>query len=255
MKIFKLKHIAVVLIAGLLVSCTATDTMPEVEQNATIETDGLPIENGTHYVINGSVTNDINAVKIAAKDAWNIHYDYSKNKIVISTTPSEFEKYKKIDLEFASRLNESTIEKSSARVAATELIPALPSHSGRLVFYYEYGVGTNFDQVFHFARRDVPDTSVAFESMRHVKGVQVPDGSFSFNVVLTGMFSYPTTSTNTYQIHVINHSSTSKTFTAYAGKNYSGESKSVTVAKYSDKRLYAGTFKFQNGTNVADSFK
>lgn len=255
MKIYNLKYFAL-LLATVMISCSKDDLIKEADKEAVNESNSFVFEDCiNNYVIDGKITYDHKEIANAAKNAWNVHYDYPHNKVVISTTPAEFEKYKKIDTEFASRLNETTTEKEiNSRVTSDQLIPGLPYHDDKLVFYYEYNVGSDSERIYHFARRNIPDVDVAFNAMLQLKTNSTPQID-DFNIMFMGMFNLPTATDNDFQIHVINHSSTSKTFTVYAGTNYNGSSRSVTTNKYSNKRLYAGTFKFQNGTDIAGSLK
>jgi hypothetical protein len=107
MKIFKLKYLAVVLVAGLLGSCTATDNLPEAAVNAAIENGDFVMDPNMHYFVDGLSTNDKDLIESKMKDAWNVHFDDSKNKVVISTTPARFEKYKDSNIEFKNALAEN----------------------------------------------------------------------------------------------------------------------------------------------------
>lgn len=94
MKIFKLKCIAVVMMTGLLVSCTATDNLPEADKVATEASNGFVLpEKINHYIIDGKLKYDRKEIANAAQDAWNVEIDFVKNKMTISTTSKEYDKY------------------------------------------------------------------------------------------------------------------------------------------------------------------
>ena len=130
MKIFKLKYLAVVLVAGLLGSCTATDNLPEAAVNAAIENGDFVMDPNMHYFVDGISTNDKDLIESKMKNAWNIHFDGSKNKIVISTTPAKFEKYKDSNIEFKTALAENDkiaiINEKNSRATNINALNVLP---------------------------------------------------------------------------------------------------------------------------------
>jgi hypothetical protein len=108
MKIFKLKYLVLSVVLSTLVSCSKDTAIETADKAAIAATDAFVFDdNYNNYVIDGKLTYDHKEISTAAKGAWNVHYDGSKNKVVISTTPAEFEKYKNSNLEFKNALAEN----------------------------------------------------------------------------------------------------------------------------------------------------
>ncbi|WP_394758293.1 hypothetical protein [Flavobacterium sp.] len=237
-------------------SCAVDEGVKQADK-AVAATSDFVIEPNMNYFINGALTYDYDAVKVAAKDAWNTHYDYSKNKVVISTNPTEFEKYKKNDIEFARRFeegnegNESNDKSTnSARIAATYV----PNHDDNLVFYYlsDYGTGFYF---FNFHVYPVNDTSLGISNV--LIGLHNQTNYVIGSLNLENMFSTCTTTSSDYVVHLKNNNHLSaKTLTLYRYKNQStaAATRSFTVAKNEGLRMYAYNFRFSDGV-YAKSYK
>ena len=107
MKMFKLKYFVLVVIIVTQWSCAVNDDIKDSNTAATNSKSFVFEEGIDHYIIDGQITNDRQIIVQAAKNAWNIHFDYPVNKAVISTTPDEFEKYKNSNLEFKKAFEHS----------------------------------------------------------------------------------------------------------------------------------------------------
>ena len=242
-----------VLLAGLLGSCTASDNLPEASVDTALENGDFVMDPNMHYLVNGVVTNDKDLIKKSLTNAWNTHFDYSKNKVVISTNSTEFEKYQSVDKDFAVRFNEKSvnIDKSTndARVAATNV----PNHNDRLVFYYEFSGLFDLFHIFHVY--PVDDTSVGISNVFYLT-TGASTHSFA-NLVLENIFSKCTVTSSDHVLHLKNNDHlNSKTLTLYRYKNQStgAATRSFTVAKNAGLRMYANNFRFSDGV-YAKSYK
>ena len=249
MKICKLKYIVLVLIAGLLGSCTATDNLPEAAENAAIENGDFVMDPNMHYLVDGLVTSDKDLIKNSIKNAWNVHFDDSKGKVVISTNPAEFEKYINANQEFKNALEENEsnarIENKSVvqRVAAiptggpatvvagfTDKSVIMGSHVfGSTVDYYQFVVGSD---------DDLSNKTLYAKTVSTATGATVND----FYFVSGANFSYVFNNTvfTEIRIHMNNESGTSTlTKTFYKGKSYTNSSQSYTAARHGNSNLGA----------------
>lgn len=87
------------LIAGSA-SCTNDSVLKDADQEAVQENNAFEFEdNISRYLIDGKLVNDRAEIANAAANAWNVHYDYPHNKVVISTTPATYDVYLKSDVE------------------------------------------------------------------------------------------------------------------------------------------------------------
>ncbi len=108
MKIFKLKYLALSIVLATLSSCSKDYDLKEADKTATADSNSFVFEEGiNNYVVDGQLVYDRKQIANAAKNPWNIHYDFPHNKVVISTTPVEFEKYKNSNIEFKTMLDDN----------------------------------------------------------------------------------------------------------------------------------------------------
>ena len=235
-----------VLLAGLLGSCTASDNLPEASADAAVENGEFVTNPSMHYLVNGVVTNDKDLIKKSLSNAWNTHYDYSKNKVVISTNPTEFEKYKKNDIEFALRFKEGNESNdkgtNSARIAATYV----PNYDDKLVFYCDVKA-LLYEEMYIFPITRVNDTDLYLANI-----FQLADLSTNYNIVSiipVNMFGTVTKLSTTYKVYLKNNNHlSSKTLTIYRHKNLStgAATRSFTVAKNQGIRMYDVDFRFSD---------
>lgn len=248
MKIFKLKHIVVVLIAGLLGSCTATDNLPEAAETAAIENGDFVMDPNMHYLVNGLVTSDKDLIKKSIKDAWNIHYDFPHNKVTISTSPIEFEKYKNSNLELKNTLAENdraakendsklqvvnTIQRIAIEGATPPAYVAAFEKKSLIYFYGEKvyiaseGTVGRLGFCVVSSNSDLTNVDVRRSTIRKSDGEETEImASTPENV---SQFTHGSTYTNR-KVYFDNESSDNKlTKTFYEDKNYSGLSLTVTL--------------------------
>lgn len=227
-------------------SCATNEPLIDAKDTSNSSFD---IDTKMSYSINGKVTDDSELIKDAQKKAWNVHFDYSTNKVVISTTELEYKNYLNSDTEYNARLETNVVEaekaekNNSLRVSSTTATAGTydklnyPNH---LMFVVAaYGTGSRVDRLSHYffigpwndtaygrsvyAVRD--DNNGALES-----DFFVPNGYKMFNPQAERRAAEFTYMRNT--------SNVSKTMTFYENKAYSGASKSITVSKNSHTRVY-----------------
>lgn len=109
MKIFKLKYLILGIVSvASAVSCTKDDVVKDADLASIKSSNSFEFRDDiNNYIIDGKLTYDRTEVANVAKDAWNVHYDFSKNRVVISTTPAKFEEYKNSNPEFKAALLEN----------------------------------------------------------------------------------------------------------------------------------------------------
>jgi hypothetical protein len=150
MKNFKLKYVALILTVASFTSCSKDYAIEEADKTAIENSDAFVFEdNINNYVIDGEMTYDRKQIASSAKKAWNVHYDYPHNKVVISTTPEEFETDKKSDLEFKKNFEKNDTKENGESIPINSFsrIPAnTPDHSEGISFLYER---TKASEAFH----------------------------------------------------------------------------------------------------------
>lgn len=237
MKIFKCKYIACLLALGFLYSC-ATESVKEFDEQA-VKTDPIFQAGIDSYIIDGKISSDRQKISNAASDAWNVHTDYPNKKIVISTTQEEFENYKNSNIEFKMALedNEKANNDVSKRTDKNQKTTAVVGiHGGKfdalnypnnLIFHYNYNSAHYIIKVVANTNTTVGITNVPYVN-------SVGDLAYkTFNVANSNMLN--TSSERGFLRNTSN--SSSKTITCYLGYNYTGNSKSTTLAKNSATKL------------------
>ncbi len=174
MKLNKLKFLTATLLLILLESCSSNEGLQEGALKTADSQNSFVFDPAyDHYIIDGQLTTDHNQIANAAKDAWNVLYDVPKSRIVISTTPAEFEKMKDNDLDLKNSLEAKTIEnieyknpnapiiniEKSSTVSSLE--PNLPLSSNFFISTQK-GSGTfsppaNFDIAYYKSENDSDD--------------------------------------------------------------------------------------------------
>ena len=102
-----------------LASCMKQDVIETATKEEKEIIDSFTFENGvSEYVVDGKTVIDHQQIAKLAKDAWNIHYDFPNGKVVISTTPTEFEDYKERNIELKKQL---TISDAEAKINDAKL--------------------------------------------------------------------------------------------------------------------------------------
>ena len=237
-----------VLLAGLLGSCTASDNLPEASADAAVENGSFVIDPKVHYIINGAVTHDFDAVKMAAKAAWNVHFDDPKNRVVISTTPAEFEKYidSNLELKNAMENNEYNSKVESAKISQrSTAIPTggpatvVSAYEDKSVIACSYNNSSNEKVFFQFVATYREDcgymSGVHRMTLDATTGNTISDfqsGQINFR------FIFQPNTLKFIRIYLNNeHGSNSLTKTFYSGLYYSGSSYTYTAAKHGNVSL------------------
>ena len=241
MKIFKLKYIVVVLIAGLLGSCTSTDNLPEAAENAAIENGDFVMDLNMHYLVDGLVTSDKDLIKNSINNAWNVHFDDSKGKVVISTNPAEFEKYKNANQEFKNALE---VNESNARIenkSVVQRVAAIPTggpatvvagFTDQSVIIISHAYPSSFYYIQFHATSDTDLTTRAvYEMQFRSDGTLRSDFTYQPYKYVSLIFS---NSTYTDVRAVLNNESGTSTLTKtfYRNINFTGASQSYTVPRH-----------------------
>ena len=252
MKIFKLTYLAFVLVAGLLGSCTATDNLPEAAVNAAIENGDFVMDPNMHYFVDGISTNDKDLIESKMKNAWNVHFDGSKNKVVISTSPAEFEKYKDSNIEFKNALaendkaalNNSNEKKGSDIASKSNATTSLPAgapanvnliYKDKSVICFKFFRQDNYVYMIQFIPTYSPDMHVPVllhtQAFNRSTGatIKVFEGT---NQDITYYFPYNAGYYFLMGLKIMmNNESASNSLTKsfYTGKSYTGSSHTFTV--------------------------
>lgn len=243
MKIFKLKYLALTLVATTLVSCVKDDVIKEADKAAITSSNSFTFDEAYKtYIINGNISFNREEIASAAKDAWNVHYDGSKGRVVISTTPAEFEKYKNSNIEFKKQLAESDKEamiQNRPAPLVTKAIPAggpasvLAIFENKVVLAYTYENSTNnyFVQFVPTSDADLNATDV-YRKIWNSNGSTVTSDfaqglNHDFDAVFANYYGF------TNVDGAINNVKTASTHTEtfYKNDNYLGTSKSYTAPK------------------------
>jgi hypothetical protein len=250
MKIFKLKYLAIALTLATLGSCASDDALQDGEKTAS-ESNSFEFEEGyNNYVINGKLTYDRKEIASAAKDAYNLHYDGPKNRVVISSTPAEFEKYKNSNPELkahllandeAAKINASKSDQASGSQAQKAFPTGAPAEyvaafddANMLVVRGERTFSAAEGAVIRLCYRNLaaaPDLSSI--GVRRTT-VRTSGGATTETMASTMENISAFTSGSTYskrRILLHNNSGASLSRTFYSGKNYTGTiSKTITAA-------------------------
>ncbi|WP_310556760.1 hypothetical protein [Flavobacterium sp.] len=238
MKIFKLKYVVLSLVLTTLVSCSKDSVIEAADKVAIAETDAFVFEDGiNNYVVDGELTYDRKVIAEAAKDAWNVHYDYPHNKVVISTNKIELDKYMKSNVELKNALLENDkndkaeIAKiNTPQVMASTFLPTtgLPSDilsgfedKNLIVSSYRLDNTKFFNQFVATSDDDLTNRNVYISGVDVVNNIQYPfelSENANYSYLFTGPFSY-------IRVVMINENSTSTlTKTFYKYKYYVGQS-------------------------------
>jgi hypothetical protein len=256
MKNIKLKYFAFALMMLLQWSCAKTD-IPEATKKESEEIINSLVFNDDirEYVLDGKTVTDHQQIADAAKKAWNVHYDYPNEKVVISTTPKVFDSYQNSNTEFKQALeqnakavatNSNNEETRSAKVAA---VPAgappsiILAHQDKSMIGFSYEVITPrkttlvHDFFIASSDADLTSTRMVIFSIDKSTGVSELDAfinpSYNFNNILKS-----TTSLTNFRCYMNNESRTaSLTKTFYEKANYTGPSLTVTAAKNTNINL------------------
>ena len=234
MKIFKLKYLMLSLVATGLVSCVKDDIIQSADKEAVTELNSFVFqEEINNYVIDGKVTYDRSEIANAAKEAWNVHFDYPHSKVVISTTPAKFEEYKNSNLEFKTAL----IEDDKASTHVTNKAVAVGIHNGKydainydsnLVFHFQ-----NTTDKYHYIFVRAANTNINSQVSTHRISNDGTLSTANLNLNSAGMFT--TNSTKGFLKN--NSNSQSRTITFYKYIDYIGPNLSVTVGSNKSKRI------------------
>ena len=238
MKIFKLKYVALALTLATLGSCASDDSLKEGEKT-TADENTFVFEDGiNNYVINGQLTFDHKVIGNAAKDAWNIHYDYPHNKVVISTTSGEFEKYKSSDTEFKSRFESPNLTPAvenngtnSSKAAVTYNQYDAINYTNHLVFYWHDASGQQYT-IFPVVRNN--DVNIGFNAHYIRNNATTYVGTF--NIAGSRAFNTGAHDVND-DTYLRNTATTSKTITFFSGTNNTGTTTSITLGAAAKTRI------------------
>jgi hypothetical protein len=262
MKILKLKYVALILTIASFTSCSKDYAIEEADKTAIENSDAFVFEDGiNNYVIDGQLTYDRKQIGKEAKDAWNVHYDIPQNRVVISTTPESFEKYKNSNLEFKKALqdNDREAKKNSDEMMVNKALPTgapasyIAPHANQHLIMFSYTKVTidyNRKHFVSFIAGLDPDLSGrnAYEEI-YYDGI----GSSANNHILTPCrlvninFSDLFTSGSskpTMKAYIVNESQTSSlTKTFWKEISYAGQTITYTVSKNS-QRIISGLQSF-----------
>ncbi len=241
----------VVLIAGILGSCTASDNLPEADENAAKENGDFFMDSNMHYSVDGLITSDKDLIKKSFTKAWNTHYDYSKNRVVISTNSTEFEKYKTSNLEFKKHFEGSgefaevklhpNTNMNATTSRATATASDYPhkqfngiSHPNHLMWYiYDNKVAPYTPNVLLVRNVSKTDTTTNTDFAAHSISSTGTATSFDLNPYGSRMFhKAEDRKTGDYTMLRNTSNSASKSVTFYKLINYGGTgSVTITLAK------------------------
>jgi hypothetical protein len=243
MKIFKLKCLALALTLVTLGSCASDDALKDGEKTASKENAFVFEDDIKNYVIDGKLTYDRKEITNAAENAWNVHYDFPNNKVVISTTTEEFEKYKNSDIEFKNALAENE-RNANDKVSVLSQNKALPTmtdipagfvlsfkNKSLITFQFHKTYNKKEGEVLRMhtfavsSSADMTKLGVRRSTFRVSDGLETEVGAS-----VTSDFSGVRTSNKKFKMAVHNDN-TSKTLrkTFYTGKNFKGSSFSISV--------------------------
>ncbi|WP_310557075.1 hypothetical protein [Flavobacterium sp.] len=237
-------------------SCAVEDSVKEADK-AAAATSNFVIEPTMNYFINGTLTYDYDAVKVAAKDAWNIHFDGSTNKVVISTTPDEFEKYIKSNGELEKALADNDraaaeneiLERQNSLLRFT-VPPGAPA-SFIPAFADISVIGFNFRKIIAGGAElsesgifsassdsDISTKTIKQYSINESTGAVLIDAAQNNNYNLASILLSDVGNVYGFAFYMNNESKVNTlTKTFYEGINYTGLSTTFTCAKNSNSNL------------------
>jgi hypothetical protein len=246
MKNIKLKYFALSLMMILQWSCATNEPLIDAKNTNNSQFD---IDTKMSYAVDGKVTGDLELIKNAQKKAWNVHFDYSTNKVVISTTELEYNNYLNSDKEYNARLEGNVIESQKAEAnnslrvnstAATSGIYDKINYPNHLLFVVaSYVKVSGKDRLFHFFFIG-PWNNTAYSSSKYCIRDD-NNGALDtelFNPNGYKMFSPQAERTDAEYTFMRNTSNVSKTMTFYEKSGYQAPSRSITLSKHSHQRVY-----------------
>ncbi len=223
-------------------SCTKPDIIETAQKESEEIINSFVFEDGIReYAIDGKTVTDHPQIANAAKNAFNVHYDYPNERVVISTTPKMFESYQNSNTELKHALEQSdkavatdnnNEDNRSARVTAAP--PSyIPGFANKSVIGMRWkntlnGITTEFFSV----SSDADLTTLAVRiNVTNGSGTILDEGK-SGTVNFNDITKTSTTYVTVFKCYMNNESSTnSLTRTFYTGKNYTGSSKTFTAPK------------------------
>lgn len=280
MKNFKIKYLSFAFMLVYFASCSTSESVKDIESSEQ-DTNAFVFDKDiNNYVIDGVVNNDHEAIAAAAKDAWNIHYDYSENKVVISTTPNEFEKYRNSSVETRNEFETSTEEEQSTPPTKIRNLPKNNQSSNQVaratttdidILDYEYAEHTDYLKYHHHyngsASNDFNVKSYAMIS-NNTNTVsddtvwEAKDGNNNSGIPLAISYSRASLfksagNTGNYATLTNHSNSKKKSVTFYKYVDYVAPTSTVTLSKNTSVRIEAqARFKYsETTTGGARSYK
>ena len=240
------------LVITALMSCSKDSDIEAADKDAITKTNSFVFEKEiNNYVIDGQLTYDRTAIANAATSAWNIHYDYPHNKVVISTTPATFEKYKNSNLELKNALIENDIAARKHDIAArkngNKELDNKDTMASKAVIGMHGGKynALNFPghRIFHYndsanSRHYLWPVNVATNTSAGIYNVpninSVGDLVYS-GLLLTAINFFTGNSSKGYIRNTADNSDT--VWTIYSGTNYTGTSRIFTLGRGTTRQL------------------
>jgi hypothetical protein len=285
MKNFKLNYLAFSLVVATLSSCALDDTLKDAEKTETASSDTFSFDEEIHnYEVDGKLVYDRKLITNAAKEAWHVLYDYPNNRVAISTTPKEFEKYKSSHPEFKAIYEEKPVEpveetNNAADNQIQNLFAAIPVETATLddatmkqdVQTTRAGtitINRAFDVAYHGSENDTND--LVLHLVQRERGVvsyyNIDLYTNSDTTNSTPFHSATTNNSNNFKMglgrsplrsfldnaadrprissKIINHFYGRKTLTLYRGVNYTGVSRTIRINGNSRYTPTQGSLKF-----------
>jgi hypothetical protein len=113
MKITNLKYMCLFFALAIFNSCGVDNNLVEAEKPTSQDNSSNGSEKIDNYLVDGELVYDHDVISKAVKNAYHIHYDFSSNKVNISSSESNYLKYLDTDKEFKKRMDKS---KTDAKV-------------------------------------------------------------------------------------------------------------------------------------------
>ncbi len=242
MKNIKLKYFAVALMMVLQWSCATNETLIDAKNDSDIVSDTqFDVIPGMKYIVDDKEIVDRNLLVTAQKKAWNVHFDFPENKVVISTTEREFSKYVNSNELFKQHLEENTRDainqqkeesiisnssKSSSRDSATPTLRVDFSNTAFFnISYRPFSQPATTSNYVHYSFKASSNSDVF--NLQHI----------AYKTTVTATTASTTTKilnvtqgNNFYKVGIRNsQESGSVTKSFYALANYRGPSKAYTV--------------------------
>lgn len=213
-------------------SCATNEPLIDAknDSDASSNSTQFDIIPGMNYIVDGKKTAERDLLVATQRNAWNVHFDFPENKVVISTTEKEFNRYVNSNEEFKIRLEENTREAMNPRIEET-FMPNSSVSSSRVSATPTLRVDYSNTAFFNISYKPSDATKIAHytfaatNNFNVFKGLQQTNKTTPSQATATStlLLLNQTQGNSAYKVAIRNSKESGvKTITFYTGESYGG---------------------------------